>query len=59
VDLSLFRDESQLKKRKSLKRTSRRKENTSGAEDSYEGLTGDDESEEEVKKKKPKTNPSE
>jgi hypothetical protein len=41
VDLSLFRDESQLKKRKSLKRTARRKgkENTSGAEDGYEGLT--------------------
>lgn len=56
LDLSLFRDESQLKKRKSLKRTSKRKENTSGAEDGYEGLTGDDESEEEVKKKKPKRN---
>lgn len=56
MDLSLFRDESQLKKRKSLKRTSKRKENTSGAEDGYEGLTGDDESDEEVKKKKPKTN---
>jgi hypothetical protein len=56
VDLSLFRDESQLKKRKSLKRTSRRKENMLGAEDGYEGLTGDDESEEEVKKKKPKPN---
>ena len=56
MDLSLFRDESQLKKRKSVKRTSRRKENTSVAEDGYEGLTGDDESEEEVKKKKPKPN---
>lgn len=57
MDLSLFRDESQLKKRKSLKRTPRRKgkENTSGAEDGYEGLTGD-ESEEEVKKMKPKPN---
>jgi hypothetical protein len=56
VDLSLFRDESQLKKRKSSKRTPRRKgkENTSGAEDGFEGLTGD-ESEEEVKKK-PKPN---
>ncbi|XP_069702520.1 uncharacterized protein [Periplaneta americana] len=58
LDLSLFRDESQLKKRRSLKRTARRKgkENASGTEDDYEGLTGDDESEEEVKKKKPKPN---